>query len=312
MNALRTSDLAEQLSDRDMVVLDSLDRFRLLTTQQIQRLHFAEHASDLAAARACNRALVRLRDIGVVGSLERRIGGVRRGSASYVWQLSSTGERFLRTANGHAHRRRFLEPGHVFVNHTLAVNDVAVGLIDAARTNPNLRIEGLVTEPSNWRSYLGPGGETQWLKPDLYGVTSSRDGDGEYEEHAFLEIDLGTEHVPRIQAKCRMYAAYAVTGAYQAKHGLFPHVVWLSSDPARRKVLRKAISSTRGLPEGVFRVTHPDAFLAEHQAAHDDKNTSPATPVDPVNLTGLGQRSERQCQTDTSPTRRKGGTRERT
>lgn len=160
MNALRTSRLAEQLSERDLAILASLDQFRLLTTQQIQRLHFADHASNLASARACNRALVRLRDIGVVGSLERRIGGVRRGSASYVWQLNSTGERFLRSAHGHAHRRRFLEPGHIFVNHTLAVNEVAVGLVEAARRNPELQIEQLVTEPSNWRSYLGPGGET--------------------------------------------------------------------------------------------------------------------------------------------------------
>lgn len=279
MNALRASHLAEQLGKRDVAILTSLDQFRLLTTQQIQRLQFAEHTSDLAAARACNRALVRLRSLGVIGALERRIGGVRRGSASYVWQLSSTGERFLRTSQGHAYRRRFLEPGAVFVKHTLAVNEIAVSLIQAARNDPDLQIEALVTEPANWRSYLGAGGETQWLKPDLHVVTSNRDADGDYEQHCFLEIDLGTEHVPRIQAKCRMYAAYADTGAYEAERGLFPHVVWLSPDPTRRKVLRRAVSSTPGLPDGVFRVAGPEEFLAAHANTPDDKPASGATPV---------------------------------
>lgn len=262
MNALRRSHLAEQLGERDLAILGDLDQFRLLTTGQIQRLHFADHASPLAAARACNRALVRLRGIGVICSLERRIGGVRRGSASYVWQLDATGERFLRTTAGHSHRRRFMEPGVTFVNHTLAVNEVAVSLIKAARSNPDFRIDSLVAEPTNWRSYLGAGGETNWLKPDLYVVTSSHDDDGDYEEHTFLEIDLGTEHVPRIQAKCRMYAAYAATGVYQAEHGLFPEVVWLSSDPARRKVLRKAIRVVADVPAGIFNVASPQRFLA--------------------------------------------------
>jgi hypothetical protein len=278
MNALRTAHVAEQLSERDLAILGDLDRFRLLTTGQIQRLHFAEHASSLASARACNRALVRLRELGVIGSLDRRIGGVRRGSASYVWQLDATGERFLRTTAGHAHRRRFLEPGATFVNHTLAVNEVAVSLIETARSNPDFRIESLVTEPANWRSYLGAGGETNWLKPDLYAVTIGRDASGDYEEHAFLEIDLGTEHMPRIQAKCRMYAAYGATGAYQTEHGLFPSVVWLSSDAPRRQVLRKAISLTKDLPGGVFRVASPSALLVESAATPDEKSASPATP----------------------------------
>lgn len=131
-------------------------------------------------------------------------------------------------------------------------------------------------------------------------VTSNRDADGDYEEHTFLEIDLGTEHVPRIQAKCRMYAAYAATGVHQAEHGLFPQVVWLSSDPGRRNVLRKAISATSGLPDGVFLVSSPGSFLAKHSAPIDDKNTSATTPVSTTNPSGLGLRSERQCQSDTA------------
>lgn len=257
--------IADQLSDRDQQVLTSLEEFRLLNTRQIQRLHFADHASELAAARAAARAMQRLQSIGVVAALERRVGGVRRGSASYVWQLAAAGERYLRAIQGQAHRRRFTEPGTLFVTHTLAVNDIAVALLEAGRDLDCFAVEALTTEPKNWRSFLGRGGETRWLKPDLTAVTVLADEEGEYEEHAFLEIDLGTEHLPRIQAKCRVYADYLATGAYQAEHGLFPTVVWLSGDQSRRTALCAAVAALPGrdrLPDGVFRVTSPEKYLA--------------------------------------------------
>lgn len=277
MNALRISHLSERLSEKDLAILASLDRFRLLTSQHLQGLHFTDHASDLAAARACNRAMERLRTLGVVNSLDRRIGGVRRGSASYVWQLAAAGERYLRATEGHAHRRRFMEPGGTFVTHTLAVNDVAVELIETTRAS-DVHLAELVTEPANWRSYLGVGGETQWLKPDLYVVLHGRDADGDYEEHFFLEIDLGTEHLPRIQAKCRTYAAYAATGAYQAQHEVFPHVVWLSADKARRNALGAAIAASSGLPSELFRVTSPEAFVGDLAASSDANSASDPDP----------------------------------
>jgi len=262
VNARHASSLSDQLGGRDHAILTDLERFRLLTTRQVQRLHFADHASNLAAARACNRALLRLREFDLIAPLQRRVGGVRRGSASYVWQLAATGERFLRATRGQAHRRRFMEPGTPFVNHTLAVAEVAVWLLNADRATEGFTIEQLGTEPNNWRRYLGSAGETRWLKPDLYVVTSHNEVDGVgYEEHTFLEVDLGTEHLPRIQAKCQMYAAYARTGAYQAAHGLFPAVVWLSPGQARRTALQAAVGATRGLPAEVFRVASPEEYL---------------------------------------------------
>lgn len=264
MNRRHATTIADWLSERDHAILVSLDQYRLLSTRHLQRLHFNDRASELAAARAAARAMQRLHDLGLVTSLSRRIGGTRRGSASYIWQLASSGERYLRTTRGQAHRRRFVEPGAVFVAHTLAVNDVAVDLLAAGRDADGFTVEQLTTEPANWRSYLGSGGEARWLKPDLHVITTTADPTepgAEYEEHAFLEIDLGTEHLPRIQAKCRRYAAYAQTGAYQTAHGLFPAVVWLSPDPARRAALRAAVGATQGLPEGAFRVASPDEYL---------------------------------------------------
>lgn len=283
MRARDVRDLDAGLDDRDRLILSSLERLRLLSSRHVQRLHFTDHASDRAAARACSRCLRRLHELGLVAPLVRRVGGVRKGSASYVWQLAATGERYLRVVRGEARRRRFVEPGHTFIAHTLAVNDVAVALLDAGRTVPGFTVETLGTEPGNWRSYLGPAGETRWLKPDLHVVTA-RVGEedeayGEYEEHVFLEIDLGTEHLPRIQAKCRMYADYAATGRYQAAHELFPEVIWLSADPAREAALSRAVAvtpyRTSGLAAGMFRVTSPAAYLAEIRAAAEPPRETP-------------------------------------
>lgn len=261
MTSRQVGPLAELLSERDLAVLASLDRFRVLNTRHIQQLHFHDHATGQAAARAATRSMQRLERHGFVSSLERRVGGVRKGSASYVWQLAATGERFLRFTRGQAQRRRFMEPGLTFLNHTLAVNDVAVAILEAGREIPGFSVEELVTEPQNWRRYIGPTGEVRWLKPDLYVVTVTDDAEGGYEEHTWLEIDLGTEHLSRIQTKCRMYAAYQATGAYQAEHGLFPAVVWLTPSRARKAALRAAVAATRGLPGGLFRVAEPEEYL---------------------------------------------------
>lgn len=270
MNARLTTAIESRLGPRDLDILTSLETFRLLNTRQIQRLHFAEHRSDLAAARAAARVMQRLEGLGVVSSLQRRIGGVRKGSASYIWQLAAAGERFLRATRGQAQRRRFIEPGLTFLNHTLAVNEVAVGLLEAGRDIEGFAVETLTTEPRNWRRYLGPHGDARWLKPDLYVVTVHTDAEGEYEEHNFLEIDLGTEHLARIQAKCRIYATYQATGAYQAEHGLFPAVVWLTPNAARKAALRAAVAATNGLPGGLFQVVDPSDYLRRTAGAKPD------------------------------------------
>lgn len=58
----RLGQIAQGLSDRDRAILVSLKRFRLATTGQLQRLHFATHASPDTASRVARRVLARLHD----------------------------------------------------------------------------------------------------------------------------------------------------------------------------------------------------------------------------------------------------------
>lgn len=268
MNRRQLEVINDTLTVRDRAILHDVERFRLLTTKQVQALHFDDGKTTLAAARANTRALTRLREQGLISALDRRIGGARRGSASFIWQLGATGERLLRQGRAQRQRRRYLEPSGLFTAHTLAVAELAVAIITTSRAG-HFSIEQLQTEPANWRTFLGPGGETIWLKPDLYVVTSTQD----YEDHYFVEVDLSTEHMPKILAKSRTYQDYSATGLYQAEHGLYPAVAWISEQQARRTALAAAIRNTRQLPPELFTIHNAESFVAAF-----DGNSPPSKP----------------------------------
>src|SRR5918912_4442559 len=120
--------LRDRLSERDLEVISSVAEHRFLTTRQIETLHFADHATELAGARVCRRVLARLTDECLLARLERRVGGVRAGSASFVYALGPAGGRLL-----DGQRRRTGEPSTTFLTHTLAVAQAHVELIQAAR-----------------------------------------------------------------------------------------------------------------------------------------------------------------------------------
>src|SRR5664279_1983966 len=192
--------LRDRLSDRDQEILASLDAHRLMTTRQLQRLHFGlGHSGPASATRATTRVLGRLLGLRLVDRLERRIGGVRRGSAGYVWQLGPAGERLQRLGRSDK-RRRYVEPGDRYLAHSLAVSELAVRLHEATAAG-RLELSRLEAEPDCWRSFLGQHGQAEWLKPDLFAITAS----GDFEDHWFIEADLATEHPPVIVRKCRSY-----------------------------------------------------------------------------------------------------------
>ena len=237
--------LRERLSDRDLEIIGSVAEHRFLTTRQIEALHFADHATELAGARVCRRVLARLSDERLLARLARRVGGVRAGSASFVYVLGPVGGRLM-----DGQRRRVVEPSTTFLTHTLAVAQTHVDLVQVARKG-RLELLRLDVEPGCWRRYVGPGGAREVLKPDLYVVT----GSGEFEDCWFLEIDRGTESPLALRRKCRAYQMYWRSGREQAAHGAFPLIVWVAPGERRARQLQQVIGGTRGLKRDLFRVT---------------------------------------------------------
>lgn len=253
------SALKDQLVARDHELLDSVDKYRLLTTKQVQRLHFdIAHPTPAAAARACIRALNRLQNLGVVKPLQRRIGGVRAGSAGFVWFVGPAGERLLRdrSLDGRSGRRNYREPSRHFVDHTLAVSELAVTSIEASR-NGTFDLLRIQTEPASWQASLSRFGTAQTLKPDLRLVTAS----GDYEHHWFIELDLDTEHLPVIVRQCEAYHAHRATGRYQAEHGLYPAVLWVVPTEQRRRQLVRKIRTEKHLDANQFIVVTTEQII---------------------------------------------------
>ena len=157
--------LHPRLSSRDIALLKSLSSLRLATSQQLERLHFRE-GSTATQARRCRRALQRLVEQRLLGRLERRIGGVRAGSAGFIYCLAPKGYQVLNLhaggTKGHYYRRP--EPSRHLVEHTLAGSELYVQLVEASQQG-RLELLHYQSEPDCWRSYLGSGGPAGLSRP---------------------------------------------------------------------------------------------------------------------------------------------------
>jgi hypothetical protein len=237
--------LGSELSERDFAVVQVIAEHRFLTARQVEGLLFYGHSSSLSGARVCRRVLSRLTRQRVLARLDRRVGGVRAGSASYVYALGSQGARLLAGT-----RYRVTEPSSLFLDHTLAIADARLALEVAARA----RLFDLVAveiEPNSWRRFSGLGGAPAFVKPDLYVVT----GGGEYEDCWFVEIDRGTESPAAIGRKCRSYDLYWRSGLEQTKHGTYPLVLWVAPDGQRASRIEGVIKRARNLNRELFCLT---------------------------------------------------------
>jgi hypothetical protein len=200
-----------------------------------------------------------------VSTLKRRIGGVRAGSASYVWTLTPLGYRLLDllsrptvTANSNISkasaktvRKRQHEPSPAFLQHTLAIAEVLVRLTELAACH-RISLITCQLEPACWRNFTNAGGSLATLRPDLYVATIANGGTADYEDHWFIEVDLATESPAVVVRKCQQYLAYMHSGTEQTSIGIFPLVAWLVPDEKRKTSLNYHIAKnlTDSLPKG--------------------------------------------------------------
>jgi hypothetical protein len=244
----RLVDLAARLPWREREILETVEEFRLLRSDQVRRLFFSEVEGEAGRARLCRRALAHLADEGLLRRLERRVGGARAGSSGHLYATTATGKRLLAYLSGEGipSNRGVHEPGSAFVTHTLAVAELYVRLVERERSG-TLELISFETEPACWRTYTTPLGSSAALKPDALVRIAS----GEYEYASFVEIDLGTEGKGAVQRKARVYLAYYRSGREQVAQGVFPQVVWTAEGEARVRFLADLFAA---LPEEAQRI----------------------------------------------------------
>lgn len=226
-------ELSAQLTEADVAVLRRVLELRFASGNQLKRMHF-----NGSTDRAARRALLRLTCLDVLERLPRQVGGVRAGSAGFVYRLGLAGQRIAleRGWLPERRRRRSRVPGTLFLRHALVVAELHARLVEADRSR-RLELLELRAEPACWRTHSGIGPQRLILKPDSY----LRLGAGDFELSYFIEVDLGSEGMGALSRQLRAYAAYFESGREQAERGVFPKVLWVAPDEKRVEAIRECV-----------------------------------------------------------------------
>jgi hypothetical protein len=263
----RVLELGDRLSDRERAAVRAVATLRLATHAQLATLT-AGRDSDLSeesAARVARRLLAGLAEAGMLARLQRRIGGIRAGSAGYVYYLGPVGQRLIAYWDGHGITggRVRPEPGPRFVRHRLMVSQLYVDAHVASQEGA-LELLAFDVEPDCWRTYLDRQGQEAVLKPDAVVLTRAQGGQRRF----LLEVDLATESRTVIERKLRRYAAYFDVDDGHAEQS---RVVLVAPTSAREAVLGQACEGLAPADRRRFSVGTLDRAVELLRA------TSPAT-----------------------------------
>jgi len=239
--------VADRLGARDRLIIEAVSRLRLATGAQLERLHFADIAPT-SRARVRRRVLARLVTWRVLLTLDRRIGGVRAGSAGLVFALDSTGLQLAtRAHDGSVRRPR--EPGLALLGHSLTASELYVALAERSRTG-GFTVADFLTEPACWQPLPGGG----WLKPDAYvRLVTERVAD-----HWWIEVDKATEHLPTIRRKLAAFLDYADAGGL-GPSGVLPRVLVTVPTTARQEAVLSAIQTLGTQAQALLHVSNETA-----------------------------------------------------
>ena len=249
ISSVRLRSLMEELTPRYTTPLPHLARARLLSGAQLDRLLVDPELSPDTVGRVRRRIMTRLAGAGLVAMLGRRVGGVRAGSAGHIYTLTTAGHRFLALLNGGpepARKQPSPTPGDLFLTHTLAVSGIYVDLIEHSRGGA-FDVHTFTTEPHCWH----PIGNGATLRPDAYTILRA----GERGQCWWLEIDNGTEIVPRLRAKIRVYRDH-VNGGGVGPDGVPPRLLFTAPDQARANLINDLLTHDDATTSAT---THRDA-----------------------------------------------------
>jgi len=248
VTAAYVRELSTRLSPRDYLIIATLRRVRVATARQVERLWFTT-STPLSNARSARRTLRHLVELRVLACLYRPGGGARGGSPGHVFTLDGAGQR-LAHQERHIPSRRPYAVSRAFLDHALEVTEWYVRLVEAERAaGPELL--DFQAEPPAWRSFISSAGSREVLKPDAFVRLAS----SEWEDRWFLEVDRGTEHAPALRRQLDRYVRYWRSGQEQARHDVFPQVLWIVPDARRHAELVDVIGRLPAETWPLFRVS---------------------------------------------------------
>lgn len=223
--------MAEGLSERDRAIMETVKRLRVVTGAQLERLHFADPAESSRPVMR-RRVLAQLAGLRLLVTLQRRIGGVRAGSAGLVYALDTAGQRLTANPTPGKPARGSWTPSARFLRHCLAASELYVRLREAERGG---RVEVLrfLAEPDSWQQTAALG----LLKPDAYPLVAS----ATVEDAWWIEVDQGIESLTTLVGQLRVYLDAANAG-HLGPDDILPRVLVAVRDEAHRDAVEDLIA----------------------------------------------------------------------
>lgn len=254
LSARKLASIRQRLSDRDLEILATVARFRVLSGELLQRLFWPEGSPE-TRARLARHGLARLSRLGVISPLARRVGGVRAGSQGLTFAVGIAGQRLL-AGEGVTRRARYPHtPGERYLAHTLAVARVYIELVERSRQGQGgCELLAYDPEPRCWRPYPAGLGTRVVLKPDAFTKLGAGES-GDFLYSWLLELDMATEALPTIERKARKHLDYHRSGEARRTHGVSPRVLWITPDEHRAHAIHRALEALPADAARLFAVT---------------------------------------------------------
>lgn len=297
------------LTDRDRALLAFVAVARYLSAEQVHRLVIGSRNRKLAYRRLAKLCVPGSRPGD--GAYLRRLEFRRaEGTAVPVWALAPAGRVVAEAVVPYLRPPAQKDVGHQFLEHTLLLNDVLVGLVVALRTSPKATISELpfrwiceddgVLEFEMFHRHTGVTSPAL-LKPDAILEVPGR------ERRMFLEAETGAHSIAsanpdhhgvvlhKLQRYAHFFTAIAGDGpaTYYARafpDRLFPVLVFLAHSAERKRRVEKAAKDWLGTQGSTsFRVrvlTFEEAgdalasFAREGRAAVGTPRAATRTPLD--------------------------------
>ncbi|WP_079149162.1 replication-relaxation family protein [Streptomyces agglomeratus] len=266
LTASRLSQLADSLTEWERQVLRLLATCHLATADQVARGVFGGHRSA-TAQRLAHRHLLRLTQLGLTRFFTDQSRVRWPGRPGHVHALTTAGVKLTEgAATPGARQRSNWRPADAFLTHRLAITELYVRLVEEARTG-RATVREFRAETDAWRTYRNPlSGRPCYVRPDalLRVVTAG------LELSWFIELDRATESPRRIDAKCRAYRSYELSGMEQGRYGIFPGVIFIVPDQPRAGVIQRVISQQPAEARGLYVVTTDAAAVTALTTPPDD------------------------------------------
>lgn len=248
-----------KLTERDLAILLTLNRYRYLRTNQVKRLIF-QHNTTLQSTRRRLRCLFHNGYIGVITPFVK----AGQGSGESAYYIDKAGMNLLEEYGEPV--RAFPKSGkvrHFFLNHALDLSEFHLLLELALRNHPKIRLSRFVcdyevkshldgttgnkafalydevTHPVNRQRYV--------VHPDALIVLQGTGDLEKYQKLYFLEIDRGTERLEIVRNKVIGYNTYLQKRIF-TKYGKFDdfQVLIQTNSAKRAENIRKNLTDQEG------------------------------------------------------------------